>query len=157
PGGGWLAIDGSGALWNVASDGTRSELSDSANSLSPAPDGSVLFADTMANEVRRVTPDGAVTTLIGSTRAPPGDGPDYADIFGVLALPDGRVLFGGSQLYLYAGGKVQALSCGRDSFGFGGPLREARPAFTDLALAPDGGVLAAGQDGLIYIAPTAPG
>ena len=128
-----------------------------------APDGSLVVADSRNHRLRRVTPDGVVTTIAGST--PPGaltggfaDGPAaQAQLCGptrVTVAPDGSVYFcdtGNHRVRRLQDGVVSTVAgretpLGPDGIGEGGaagegsvPASQATFRFpTGIALAPDG-------------------
>ncbi len=95
PDGGLLIADWEhGAIWRRASDGTLSVAAgaigdegfsgdggpatkaqlDHPMDVEPQPDGGFLIADTYNRRVRRVAPDGTITTVAGSTASSGGDG-----------------------------------------------------------------------------------
>lgn len=189
PDGGVLVVEGlenrvlhvslAGAVTVVAGDGTRGFAGDGGpataarlsrpRGVAVAPDGSLLIADG-SNRVRRVGPDGIISTIAGNgSPTPSGDGGPAVDAgvrapAGVAAAPDGGVLIAtGNQVRRVRpdGVIVTIAGTGRGNFsGDGGPALAAslwRPS--GVAAAAGGGVLVAdAQVGRIrWIASANPG
>jgi len=124
-----------------------------------APDGAIYIGDSNTKRVRRVGPDGIITSIAGDTNTIPGscnnDGVPALQAclgapFGVVALADGSVVFSDTQLHrifrVGANGIIRALAgdgiCGAS--GDGGPATSAR------LCSPEG--IGRGPDNAIYIA-----
>ena len=88
-----------GTTAGYAGDGgpaTQAQLS-GPQGVATAADGAVLIADTRNNAVRRVAPNGIITTIAGGSQGAGGDGGPAVDAeldapSDVAALPDGSVL-----------------------------------------------------------------
>ena len=98
PGGTITTVAGTGtAGFNGDSiDATAAQLS-GPTAVSPTPDGGFLIADTANQRIRRVAPDGTITTVAGSTAGFSGDGgpataAQLSFPIGVAATPDGGFL-----------------------------------------------------------------
>ncbi len=119
--------------------------------VAPAPDGSVVVADTDNHAVRRVSPDGVVTTLAGGMYGAtngPGAQARFRHPHGVAVRPDGAVVVAdtvsNTVRVLDLDGQVTTLSgssYGHD-IGVGGALFRR----------PEG--VAVGADGTVYVADT---
>jgi hypothetical protein len=120
-----------------------------------AADGSVLIADTYNHRVRRVWPDGMITTVAGNGQGGfGGDGGQATqtnlDVDGVAVAADGRLLivnsFYNRILQVGLDGTIKTV-VGNGKLGFsgdGGPATQAGLEFPeDVAVAADGSVLIA--------------
>jgi NHL repeat-containing protein len=136
-----------GTITTVAGDGTRgyggdggpatqAELS-SPHNLAVLPDGGFLIADEGNNRVRRVWPDGTITTIVGTGESGfSGDGgpPTDADLNepkAIAVLPDYR----GFLLADAANSRVGRLRAGRYRVSLDAASVRDRPAEATLALA----------------------
>jgi NHL repeat len=158
---GGVAADGTittvaGTIGGFAGDG---ELAAQARLASPqgttiAADGSVLIADTGNNRVRRVAPNGIITTVVGDEPGSAGDGGPAVDALldtptDVAATADGGYLIADARnarvRKVGADGVIRTVA-GTDR-GFGGDGGPATAAALDnpreLAPTPDGGFLVA--------------
>ena len=99
PGGTVSTFAGQPGKGGFADGSLRQALFLHPQTLSFAPDGSLIVADTGNNRVRRIAPDGTVSTLAGNGEAEkvlPGALPGELHLpYGVQALADGSVLVTG--------------------------------------------------------------
>jgi DNA-binding CsgD family transcriptional regulator/sugar lactone lactonase YvrE len=108
-------VAGTGAIWGLAA----------------SPDGTVYFADTDNNRIRRVSPDGSVTTVAGTGESGfGGDGGAATDA--LLSGPEGLALGRDGDLYLAdtgnhrirvvtaASGRIRTVAGSGNSSGFSG-------------------------------------
>jgi hypothetical protein len=128
---------------------------DSPEGVTTLPDGSLLIADTANSRIRRVAPDGTITTVLGEDGPGlSGDGgpAEFAQVdhpTDVAATPDGGYLIadsGNARVRRVApDGTVSTLAGTIPGLaGDGGPATAARlDAPVELAPTPDGGVLVA--------------
>jgi YD repeat-containing protein len=66
------------------------------NGVALAPDGSIYIADTINNRIRRVDPNGVITTAAGGGTGGDGDPATQANLFqplGIVVAPDGSFYF----------------------------------------------------------------
>jgi NHL repeat len=122
------------------------------------PDGSYLIADQSNQRVRRVAPDGTVTTVAGSgTAGAGGDGGPALNaqlntINGLAATPDGGFLIADSANHrvrrVSADGTItRAAGGGTQGLGDGGPATSAQLNFpSDVAARPDSSFLISDND-----------
>jgi RHS repeat-associated protein len=114
-----------------------------------APDGSLFISDTNNQRVRRISPDGVITTIAGTGAAGfGGDGGPatqarLGDPQGVVVAPDGSVYFTDTAnrrvRRISSDGIITSVAGGGISLGDGGLATQASLIFpTGLALAPDG-------------------
>lgn len=158
---GWFVIAGTGVL-GVTVDGTVATLADlnSPSSAVPTADGGYLIADTKSHSIRRVAPDGTISTVAGNgVNAYAGDGlaatlASLNEPSGVAVTPDGGFLVADSQNHairkVAATGTITTVAGTgvNGSTGDGGPATSAqlkKPA--DVALTADGGFVIAEVDG----------
>ena len=133
---------------------TSASLSGSGG-VAALPDGGFLIADTDNDRVRRVWPDGHISTVAGSDNTPLGDGGPATSAWlsgpgGVAALPDGGFLIadtGNNRVRrVWPDGHISTVA-GNGRFGFsgdGGPATSASLNFPEaVAALPDGGFLIA--------------
>lgn len=111
-------------------------------------DGSIVVADYGNHRVRKISPDGVVSTLAGSGESGLADGPGPVAKFrfphGIATRPDGTILVADSEnssiRQISADGVVSTLASHVSSF-----VRDKREASfikpTDIAVCPDGAVL----------------
>jgi hypothetical protein len=128
---------------------------DSPSAVSPTPDGGFLIADTFNFRVRRVSPDGTITTVAGSgLPAYFGDGgPATAaglSLAGVAAQADGGFViadvYNARVRQVSPNGRISTIAGTgtRGSLGDGGPASDAQVDVPyGVAVAPDGSVLVA--------------
>jgi hypothetical protein len=129
-------------------------------------DGSVLVADTGNSRIRRVAPNGIITTVAGDEDGLAGDGRPAADALlsfptDVAATPDGGYLIadaGNDRIRRVSAAGIITTVAGTDRgfLGDGGPATGARlNTPRALALQPDGGILVAdaGNDRIRRVAP----
>lgn len=130
PGGGFVIADGNrirrvdaagrittiagGTEAGLAGDGgpARGALLSSPHAVAPLPDGGVLIADTGNNRVRRVWPDGTITTVAGTGQAGFG-GDGGSPSAALLNLPKDVVPLPSREGYLIAdaaGNRVRAVA-----------------------------------------------
>ena len=140
----------------LAGDGgpaTAAELN-GPTAAAAAADGSVLVADTGNDRVRRIAPNGVITTVAGSTRGLSGDGglaiaAQLNSPHGITPLPDGSFLVvdtGNSRIRRVAPNGFISTVAGttRGAGGDGGPATAAQLNTPDrLTLTGDGGFLIA--------------
>jgi sugar lactone lactonase YvrE len=115
----------------------RSARFDTPSALALAPDGALIVADTANNAIRRITPDGATTTLAGTGEPGDRDGPAHDAQFngpiGVAVDRTGRVTVADTyndRIRLIANGTVTTLAGGSSPGfvdGFGGEARFDTP------------------------------
>jgi sugar lactone lactonase YvrE len=172
-----MRLSKDGELTTVAGSGKRGFEGDGAlatlakldlpSSVAVGPDGALFVADQGNRRVRRVGPDGRITTVAGT--GDPGFGGDGGPATqaqldspaGQSASPSGKLAVGGDGvLYLADSGNHRVRRVGPDGLvttvagtgeaafgGDGGPATQAalsRP--TDVALAPDGSLYVADTD-----------
>src|SRR5262249_51633695 len=143
-------IDSHGLIQTIAGTGTSGFAGDggpaaaarlsSPGALAFDQSGNLFFLDVGNNRIRRITPDGVITTIAGSgvVGAPLVDGPGreipLAYLRTLVVLPDGSLLFAettgvfpGTRIrHLGADGRVVSLNRGIPGYqGDGGPLSEA--------------------------------
>jgi hypothetical protein len=92
-------VAGTGRPGYSGDDGPATEaMIDAPRGVASLPDGSVLIPDSDNQRIRRVWPDGSITTVAGNgTRGFSGDGglavdAELSEPFGVAGLPDGGFL-----------------------------------------------------------------
>jgi hypothetical protein len=157
-----------GTVPGLAGDGgpaTRARVADPGGQAVLA-DGSVLIADTGNNRIRRIAPDGVITTVAGDEDGFAGDGgPAAAALLSlptdVAATPDGGYLIadaGNDRVRRVSAAGIISTVAGTDRgfLGDGGPATAARlNTPRELAVQPDGGILVAdaGNDRIRRIAP----
>jgi sugar lactone lactonase YvrE len=119
------------------------------------PDGGYVVAEVQGDRVRRVAPDGTITTLAGGIQGSGGDGgpaisAQLRSPFGVSVAGDGSVLiadFGNQRIRRVAPDGTISTMAGNGNAGFagdGGPATEAALAWpTAVAALPGGGFLIA--------------
>jgi len=147
------AAGGSRGLSGDGGPATSAQL-DRPRGVTTLPDGGYLIADTFNHRIRRVAPDGTITTVAGSTQGLSGDGSGATKA--QLSLPsDTAVLPGGGFLVADTGndrirrvgpnGTITTVA--GTSRGFGGDGGPASAASLnqprDVALASDGAILIA--------------
>jgi RHS repeat-associated protein len=161
-------------VYGYSGDGgpaTRAQLR-SPYGVAVAPDGSVLIADSNNHRIRRVGPDGLITTLAGTgVQGYSGDGgpatqATFGRPYGVAVAPDGSVLIADAGnhrirrvgpdglMTTLAGTGVQGYS------GDGGPATRATFWYPyGVAVAPDGSVFIAdsANSRIRRVAPSLPG
>jgi hypothetical protein len=158
-----------GTITTVVGTGTRGFSGDggpaaaaqlsSPEGLAVLPDGGFLIADTYNSRVRRVWPDGTITTVAGTgTRGFSGDGGPAAAAQlsspeSLAVLPDGGFLiadtYNSRVRRVWLDGTISTTAgTGTEGFaGDGGQATAAQLSFPrDLAVLPDGGFLIADQD-----------
>lgn len=149
-----LAGDGSPGFGSVGDGGpaTQARLHNLSD-VAVAPDGSVLIADNFHNRVRRVGPDGLITTFAGNgTGGYSGDGGPATQAginpYSVAVAPDGSVLMADQvnhRIRRVGPDGVITTFAGNGTGGYsgdGGPATEAALRFPrSVAVAPDGSVL----------------
>jgi hypothetical protein len=129
-------------------------------SLAVTPDGALIVGETYGARVRRIGPDGIVTTIAGGGHAQVADGHpatrvDIRWVSGVAALPNGDVAFAGAGgLWRVApDGTLRSLLSGRfHDFAGRGLFYKDTPG--KLALTPTGELLVAGGPLRILASPT---
>jgi len=157
-----------GTVPGLAGDGgpaTQARLADPGGQAVLA-DGSVLIADTGNSRVRRIAPNGIITTVAGDDDGFAGDGGPAADALlsfptDVAATPDGGYLIadaGNDRIRRVSAAGIITTVAGTDRgfLGDGGPATAARlNTPRELAVQPDGGILVAdaGNDRIRRIAP----
>ena len=162
----WTPI--AGTVPGLAGDGgpaTQARLADPGGQTVMA-DGSVLIADTGNSRIRRIAPDGTITTVAGRGDGLSGDGGPAADALlslptDVAATPDGGYLIadaGNDRIRkVSATGIITTIAgSGQGFLGDGGPAVAAKlDTPRELALETDGGILVAdaGNDRVRRIAP----
>ena len=146
------AGDGTAGLSGDGGPATSARLND-PRELSLLSDGSVLIADTGNSRIRRLAPDGVITTIAGTGPGFAGDGGPATSAAlnaptGTATLPDGSILIadtGNDRVRRIAPDGVIATVAGgvRGFSGDGDPARRARLAApADLqAIGPNGGYL----------------
>ncbi len=141
---------------------------DSPRGIASAPDGSLLIADTSNQRIRRVSPDGTITTVAGSgARGFAGDGGPataaaLSNPFAVAPVPDGGFLIADTAndrvRRVWADGTITTVA-GNGERGFSGDGGPATGASLDqpydVAALPDGGFLIAdtGNDRIRRVLP----
>lgn len=145
-----------GSMGGSTGDGgpaTEARLS-GPTGLSLGPDGSLYIADNGNLRVRRIAPDGVITTFAGSTFGSSGDGgpatlAQFNQVTDVAVGPDGSVYIADAGAHLVRrvsrDGTIRAFA-GNGAIAFSG---DGGPA-TDAGMEPYG--LAVGPDGSVYIA-----
>ncbi len=152
---------GTGIL-GISSDGgpaTQAALANPAG-VAVAPDGSVYIAESGAHRIRRVGPDGIITTVAGDTHGSfgaAGDGGPATQALlnrpsGVAFAPDGTLYISDTGNYrirtIAQDGIITTVAGGNLGFGqFGG---DSGPATQAVLNEPDG--VAVAPDGTLYIA-----
>jgi NHL repeat len=129
---------------------------DAPRGVTALPDGGFLIPDTDNQRIRRVSPDGQITTLAGNgTRGFAGDGgpagsAELASPFGVVPTSDGGMLIadtGNDRVRRVSPGGTITTVAGDGRRGYGGDGGPATSASLDsphnLAVLPDGGFLVA--------------
>lgn len=132
--------------------------------LALAPDGSLYLFDYFNFAIRRITPDGIITTIgRGNPARPSGNRPQVSNPAAIAIGPDGKLYtadFNGA-IYRINADRSETLIAGGgnppDGLGDGGPATEARTSAVGLTLAPDGSlyiaeparIRAVGPDGII--------
>jgi hypothetical protein len=170
-------VSGAGVITTVAGDGKNgfggdggpavsARISD-VRGIAALPDGGFLIADTDNRRVRRVGPDGVITTVAGNGAGrSAGDGGLAVNAslnlpFGVSPTADGGFLIAdagaGRVRKVLSDGTIRTVA-GNGSLGFsgdGGPARLARITPTAVAATPDGGFLIADSaaDHVRYVSP----
>ena len=150
---------------------TEAELSEPGK-IAIGPDGSIYIAETMGHRIRRVSPDGIITTVAGKGESGfSGDGGPATEAqldepWGMDFGPDGALYFADHYNHRIRrvgldGIITTVAGNGTNSGGEGGPAKEAgiyRPM--DVAVSPDGSIYIAsdservfrvGPDGLINV------
>ncbi|MGC8834307.1 MAG: hypothetical protein ACP5R4_09655, partial [Armatimonadota bacterium] len=125
-----------------------------------APDGSVYIADTGNNRIRRVAPDGTITTIAGGGSPRDGLGDGGPAVRAVLSSPSGVAVGPDGSIYIADTGNDRVRRIGLDGIiqtiaGGGNPddnLRDDGPAVEAELNAPNS--IAVGPDGTLYIADT---
>ncbi|MGQ0595104.1 MAG: NHL domain-containing protein, partial [Gammaproteobacteria bacterium] len=135
---------------------------DAPTGVAVAPDGSFYIADSFNHRIRRVGPDGVISTVAGTGSI--GFGGDGGSATAAkLGLPTGVALAPDGSLYVADGGRIRRVGAdgiittvaGRDSGGFapdgdGGPATAARfRSITGIARAADGSLYIADEGGPI--------
>jgi hypothetical protein len=175
PDGGYLIADaGNDRVRRVFADGTINTVAGSGNvgdsgdggpataadfrdplGVAALPDGGFLVADGLAGRVRRVSPDGTITTVAGNgTRGLSGDGgaATAAELFdprGLAVMPDGGFLIADGDYVVrrvFPDGTITTVAgTGTPGFsGDGGPATAAQLNLPhSVAVTPDGGFLIA--------------
>jgi RHS repeat-associated protein len=135
-------------VWGFSGDGgpaTAAQLR-SASGVAMGPDGSLYIADTGNHRIRRVGPDGLITTVVGNTPE------QLIDFDGVTVGPDGSLYLAdyiGTRIHRVGPDGTMTTVAGTGVSGFsgdGGPATAAQLAY------PSG--VAVGPDGSLYIADT---
>lgn len=147
-----VAGDGTAGLSGDGGSATSARLND-PRELSLLPDGSVLIADTGNSRIRRLAPDGVITTIAGTGPGFAGDGGPATGASlnaptGTATLPDGSILIadtGNDRVRRIApDGVITTVAGGVRGFsGDGDPARRSRlaaPADVQ-AIGPNGGYL----------------
>ena len=120
------------------------------------PDGSIYIADSSNNRIRRVGPDGIITTVAGNGNAGySGDGgpatsASLTDPDGVAVGPDGSIYIadsGNNRIRRVGPDGIITTVAGNGNSGYSG---DGGPATSASLATPDG--VAVGPDGSIYIA-----
>lgn len=124
-----------------------------------APDGAIYFSDSNLRRVRRVGPDGIISSIAGNSNNAPGSCSNnnlpalqacLSAPFGVVALADGSVIFSDVQLHrifrVGANGIILVLA-GNGFCGFSG---DGGPALSAQMCNPEG--IGRGPDNSIYVA-----
>src|SRR5688500_8450786 len=107
---------------------------DTPSGVAAAADGTLYVADTGNNAIRRIAPDGRVSTIAGDGTAGYRDGPGSESRFngpvGVAVAPDGRVIVADTYndriRAIAANGEVTTLAGGSEPGWADGPGSEAR-------------------------------
>ena len=148
-----VAGDGRAGFGGDGGPAAAAEL-DFVHGVAAMPDGGFVLADTLNERIRRVFPDGTITTVAGiGINGYNGDGRPattaaLADPRGVATFPDGRILIpdtGNNRIRLVAlDGTIQTVAgVGTSGFsGDGGPAIDAELSSPfGVAPLPDGGFL----------------
>ena len=163
----WTVI--AGTTPGLAGDGGPATQARLANPGGQAvlSDGSILIADTDNSRIRRIAPDGIITTVAGDADGLAGDNGPAVDALlsfptDVAATPDGGYLIadaGNDRIRKVSAAGIITTVAGTDRgfLGDGGPAVAAKlNTPRELALQADGGLLVAdaGNDRIRRIAPT---
>lgn len=157
-----------GTISTIAGNGTAGYTGDNGpataatlNGVSvavPAPDGGYLLADINNNAIRRVAPDGTITTVAGGNGAGfSGDGGPATAAqlnfpYDIAFMPDGSYLIAdwqnGRIRRVDTGGDISTVAGGGGVLGDGGPATSAQlSAPSGVKVTPDGGYLIAEGSG----------
>ncbi|MDX2029764.1 MAG: RHS repeat-associated core domain-containing protein [Blastocatellia bacterium] len=124
-----------------------------------APDGAIYIGDSGTHRVRRVGPDGIITSIAGNTNSIPGGCSNngvpalqgcLGAPFGVVAMPDGAVIFSDSQLnrlFRVGTNGILTVVAGDGVCGYSG---DGGPATIGRLCTPEG--ITRGPDNAVYIA-----
>ncbi len=152
-----LAGDGTDAFGGDGGPSVKSKVDDPAG-IAVAPDGTVYFADSNNRRVRKIAPDGTITTIAGTAKGgDAGDGGPASkatfddpealalDAKGNLYVSDGpvvRVIDAKGRIARFAGTGAAGTS------GDGGPASKAMlTAVSSIVVAPNGDVYLDDEDG----------
>lgn len=139
--------------WGDSGDGglaTQARLM-SPSALAVGPDGSLYIVDADASRVRRVAPDGIITTVAGNGQydftgdGGPATSAALAYPYGIAVAPDGSLIIADSDNLrirrVTPDGKIDTIA-GNGEYGYsgdGGPARQATIGWVlSLTIAPDG-------------------
>lgn len=147
-------VAGGGTLGD-GSAATQAALTDPVD-VAVAPDGSLYIADRLGHRIRRVTPDGIITTAAGTGAAgAQGDGGPAA--LARLSTPSGVAVAGDGTLYISDTGNNRIRAVSPDGMiwtlagdGAGGFAGDGGPAVQARLNRPAG--LGVGRDGGLYVA-----
>jgi RHS repeat-associated protein len=161
----FATVAGNGGWWYGGDGGpaTEASLSD-PREIAVGPDGSLYIADLVDNRIRRVGPDGVITTVAGNgTQGFGGDGGPATQAS--LNYPSGVAVWPDGGLYIEDAGNQRIRRVGPDGVittvagngtqgfgGDGGPATQASLGLVEgLSFSPG---IAVGPDGSLYIADT---
>ncbi|MGW7720401.1 NHL domain-containing protein [Streptomyces chartreusis] len=124
--------------------------------LTVAPDGSVYFCDTANDRVRRIDPDGIITTVAGGGGfpAPPGEGDGGPATAALLSQPVGIAISPDNTLYILSNRRIRKVDPDGIITTLANLARQDQQPLWGLTLGPDGSLYTSELGRFIYrIAP----
>jgi RHS repeat-associated protein len=103
-----------GGQGGLGDGGPATQAQINPSDVAVAPDGTLYIADYEHSRVRRVTPDGIITTIAGGPKAGPGGGgmpalqAYLANVYSLALAPDGSLFLGGT----YGSAEVRRIASG---------------------------------------------